>query len=507
MMAAMHEGLITDWLAYHVKWRGNALACVDLQTGRRSTYVDLFRRSARLAGGLKVKFDVGTGDRVMVLARNSTDVFEIMFACWRLGAVFLPANWRLTAPELEVVVRDCDPVLIIADDEFWGVVPNGPARQLSRPASGERSPYEELIKGSEPEVAFAPATLDTINTLLYTSGTTGEPKGVMCTWRMTMLAVIQAATSGRLSTETRTLTHVPLFHTAGLNGFATPLFHYGGAVHVMRNWDPEKCLGYLTDKKLGITHTLGVPTQFLMMSQHASFRDAVFPSVEWAGIGGAPTTLDLLRTWSAKGLQLCPSYGMTEVFGVARLPPERTKEKLGSVGWPVMYCNIRVLDSNGNPCPPGASGEIQLKGPGVTPGYWKKPDLTAAATSADGWFRTGDIGYQDEDGALFVIDRLKDMYISGGENVYPAEVENIISSFGEVKQVAVIGAPDPKWGEVGVAVVVLKSGKQLTTAEIRRRCGTKLAPYKLPTRVVFIDSLPLSAQGKVLKTELRKSYV
>jgi len=507
MMAIMHEGLITDWLAYHAKWRGNALACVDLQTERRFTYADMYSRSSRLAGGLKVKFDVGPGDRVMVLARNSTDVFEIMFSCWRLGAVFMPANWRLTAPELEAIIADCDPTLIIADEEFCGGVATGPAKQLSRSASGENSPYEELIAGAESEAAFAPTTLDTINTLLYTSGTTGEPKGVICTWRMTMLAVIQAAASGRLSTETRTLTHVPLFHTAGLNGFATPLFHYGGAVHVMRNWDPEACLRYLTDEELGITHTLGVPTQFLMMAQHESFKEAVFSSIEWAGIGGAPATLDLLQTWGAKGLQLCPSYGMTEVFGVTRLPPERAKEKLGSVGWPVMYCNIRILDSNGNLCPPATSGEIQLKGPGVTPGYWKKPELTAAAISEDGWFSTGDIGYQDEDGALFVIDRLKDMYISGGENVYPAEVENIISSFGEVKQVAVIGAPDPKWGEVGVAVVVLKPEKQLTIAEIQNRCIANLAPYKIPARVAFTDSLPLSAQGKVLKTELRKSYV
>ena len=297
-----------------------------------------------------------------------------------------------------------------------------------------------------------------------------------------------------------------MFHTAGLNSFSLPLFYYGGTVHIMRQWDADVALRYLSDPKVGITHTLGVPVQFQMMTQCDGFDDATFTTVERAGAGGAPVTEELLSTFQSKGMTLCNSYGMTEVFGVATLPPDMARTKLGAVGFPVTGTDLRIADDNDKSVPSNCVGEVQIKSRGVTPGYWQAPELTARAFTTDGWFKTGDMGRLDEDGALFVVDRKKDMYISGGENVYPAEVENALATLPEISQCAVIGVPDDRWGEVGHAVIMLKDRAQIDGETVRHRCKELLAKYKVPKHVSFVDEIPRSGQGKVLKNELRDRY-
>jgi fatty-acyl-CoA synthase len=348
---------------------------------------------------------------------------------------------------------------------------------------------------------------DTIDMLLYTSGTTGRPKGVIYTHRMTSNIVQHAALHARIRAGTRTLTYAPLFHAAGLNALAMPSFHYGGAVLVMRAFDAGECLAALTDPALGITHTIGVPTTYQLMSQRPEFATATFPTLEVAGVGAAPVPLHLLEVWADKGLVLSQSFGLTEVFSVSFTPPEKAREQIGSAGHPLMHVEVQVGDEHGGELPHNRVGEIQVRGPGVTPGYWHDPEATRAAFTADGWFHTGDAGRMTENGVIYVVDRIKDMYISGGENVYPAEVENVIDQLDEVSICAVIGMPDVTWGEVGLALVVPRPGAHLDGDRIVAHCRERLARHKVPRRVRIVASLPLNPQGKVLKKELHRLYV
>lgn len=476
----------------------------DLATGRRTTYERMFDRSRSIASILSHEFGVKRGDRVMVLAYNSTDLYEILFACWRIGAIYMPVNWRLAAPELVAIVADAEPTVMIIDAAF-----EDSAQSLKLPkwlrTEADDDPFETEIAQADSWDDFVDINPDMTANLLYTSGTTGRPKGVISTWRMQAMAVNQAA-HVILGSATRTLTAAPMFHTAGLNSFALPLFYYGGAVHIMRHWNAEEALSYLSDPALGITHTLGVPVQFQMMTQCDGFDTATFHTVVRAGVGGAPVTEELLSQYQSKGLMLCNSYGMTEVFGVATLPPEQAQKKLGCVGWPVIGTEIRIADEQDAPLAAGQIGEIQIKSDGVTPGYWNAPDLTAASRTADGWYKTGDIGRLDDEGALYVVDRKKDMFISGGENVYPAEIENVLALVPEIAEAAVIGVSDAQWGEVGHAIIVLRENCTLDTDTVKQLCTEHLARYKVPKHVSFATSLPRSAQGKVQKAQLKDTY-
>ncbi len=496
---------VFDWLAYHGRYNGRDLAAVDLDSGRRWTYAAFNDRVTRLASGLRRRFEIARGDRVAVLAHNSTDIFECMFACWKLGAIFTPLNWRLSRPEIARLMAHAAPGVVICDDEFLPLLEGLGVARLVRARAPADSPYESLISSHDPDVVMTGLRLDDVHSILYTSGTTGPPKGVIYTHRMTLYTVLQSNVHADLDRTSRTLTFAPLFHAAGLNAGATPLFHYGGTLYVMKRWDAEQCLSYLIDPELGITHTNGVPTIYIMMSELPAFQKASFPTVKMLGVGSAPVSLDLLETWQAKGVALTQSYGMTEAFGVSLTPPHRAADMIGSAGFPMLHVEVRIADSNGRECPRGEVGEIQVRGPGITPGYWNEPELTRAAF-VDGWLKTGDAARQDESGALYIVDRIKDMYISGGENVYPSEVEHVISAFPEVSQVAVIGVPDPKWTEVGLALILLRAGAHLTAEEVAKRCRARLAHYKVPKHIRFVSDLPLNPQGKILKRELRRIY-
>jgi fatty-acyl-CoA synthase len=495
---------ITDGLAHAVHLHAPQTALMDLATARRFTYAQMFDRVCRLAAILKSR-GVTHGARVMALARNSTDIYEMMFACWRIGSVFMPINWRLAPPEIAEIHADGEPALLIVDEEFLSSAKTQWNKLRRRPGDAA-SDYETAIVAAAPDPSFATVSPDDLNLLLYTSGTTGKPKGVIGTWRMTQTMLRQSELMMPLGPGCVTLTAAPLFHTAGLNSYATPTLHRGGAIAVMGAWQPEACLDYLSDPELGVTHTLGVPTQFLVMARHPKFAQITFPKLRIAAVGGAPPTEDLMRTWAEKGCALAPGYGMTEVFGGANLPAAEALKKPGAVGRAVPLVEVRVADEQGRVVPAGTVGEIQFKGPGVTPGYWRQPEATKAAF-IDGWLRTGDLGRMDEDGVLYLVDRKKDMFISGGENVYPAEVENALSDIPEIAQAAVIGVPDVTWGEVGKAVVVLRPGAVIDAVGIIARCRGRIAPYKIPKSVEIVSELPLSAQGKVQKNELRRRYV
>jgi fatty-acyl-CoA synthase len=496
-----------DWLAYYAEFDPGRLAAVDLATRRWLTYRELDDRATRLATALRERFGVEHGERVGLLAQNSTDHFETMFACWKLGAIFVPVNWRLSPHETAAIVEHCGPRVILHDEEF------APQLALSHTPTVRRVPgsaacgYEQLIAAHQPRVLMEDVDFDTVNMLLYTSGTTGRPKGVTYTHRMTNNIVVHAALHARVRAGTRTLTYSPLFHAAGLNAVAMPQFHFGGAVLVMRTFDPRECLRLLMDPGMEITHTVGVPTTYAMMSQLPEFATATFPTLEVAAVGAAPVPLHLLEVWAERGLVLSQSFGMTEVFSVSFTPPEKAREQIGSAGHPLMHVTVQIGDDHGRELPRGSVGEIQVRGPGVTPGYWHDPEATAEAFTKNGWFRTGDAGRMTSEGTIYVVDRIKDMFISGGENVYPAEIEDVVASLDDVGLCAVIGMPDERWGEVGLALVVPRPGRTVDASQVANFCRERLAKYKVPRRVDIVDALPLSPQGKVLKKELRRLYV
>ena len=498
---------VFDWLAYYAEYDPGRLAAVDLATQRWLTYGQFDERATRLATALRERFAVGHGDRIAFLAHNSTDHFEAMFACWKLGAIFVPLNWRLSAHEMAAILDHCEPRVVLHDADLAPLLALAHLPAVSRTPGRAACEYEQLLSAHEPYVAMEHVDFDTINLLLYTSGTTGRPKGVIYTQRMTSNIVSHAALHAGIRAGTRTLTYSPLFHAAGLNALAMPSFHYGGAVFVMRSFDAGECLAMLTDPALGITHTVGVPTTYQLMSQRPEFAAARFPTLEVAAVGAAPVPLHLLEVWAGKGLVLSQSFGMTEVFSVSFTPPEKAREQIGSAGHPLMHVKVQIGDEHGLELPRNRVGEIQVRGPGVTPGYWHDPEATKAAFTPDGWFRTGDAGRMTGDGVIYVVDRIKDMYISGGENVYPAEIESAIDALDEVSQCAVIGIPDAKWGEAGLALVVPRPGQRVDPERVLAHCRERLARYKVPRRVRVVESLPLSPQGKILKKELHRIYV
>jgi fatty-acyl-CoA synthase len=494
-----------DWLVYHATYTGDYLAAVDLDTGREFTYREFYDRITRVAGGLHRRFKIGKGDRVAMLAQNSTDFFETLFACWEIGAIFVPLNWRLATPELEHIISHCDPSLLIVDEEFLGKVEDIDKPRLLRSLDGRGSEYEALIRNATPDFPKVSITVEDIGMLIYTSGTTGNPKGVIHNFHMVRDTIIHAAQHGEVNIRTRSLSSAPLFHVAGLNGFAMPLFHYGGTLYMMRQWDPAKALQDLQDAQMGITHMLGVPIQYQQLVELPHFEQAKFPTLRVAGVGAAPVPGSLLETWKDKGIGLSQSYGMTEAFSVAYLPSFMAENKLGSAGYRMMHTQVQIGDDQGNEIAANRVGEVQVRGPAVTPGYWNDPDATEKAF-VNGWFRSGDAGRMDLDGAIYIVDRYKDMYISGGENVYPAEVENALLGHPDIARAAVIGVDDPKWGQTGLAVICLRPGSDLDAGQVRDYCRERLASYKIPGHVRLAAEVPMSPQGKVLKQVLRQQY-
>jgi fatty-acyl-CoA synthase len=497
---------VYDWLAYYAEFDPGRIAAVDLATGRWLTYGTFNDRATRLATALRDEHGVRPFDRVAFVAQNSTDHFEAMFACWKLGAMFVPLNWRLSPYETVEVVKLAEPRVLLCDAELEPHLEGDATPRVLRRPGDPGCAYERLVAGHAPAARMQDVDFDMPNMLLFTSGTTGRPKGVIYTHRMTHNIVVHAALHARVRAHARTLTYLPLFHSAGLYAVSTPQFHYGGAVVVMRSWDTRECFRHLMDPDLRITHVVGVPTNYQLLSELPEFEQARFPFLEVAAVGGAPVPLHLLEIWERKGCELSQSFGLTEAFSVSYCPPEKAHEKIGSAGHALMHVEVRIGDADGNELPRNAVGEIQVRGPGVTPGYWNDPQATAEAFTADGFLRTGDAARMTDDGTIYVVDRLKDMIISGGENIYPAEVEEAIASLDEVSQCAVIGVPDPRWGEVGLALVLLKPGCTLDAAAVLARCAERLAKYKVPKQVEFVGRLPLSPQGKVLKTELRRAY-
>ncbi len=495
-----------DWIAHHAEVRGQRTAAIDLATQRRFTYAEFDERIDRLAAHLAT-LGVKKGERVAVLAANSTDFLETQFACFRLGAIFTPLNIRLTVHELAFIVGDAAPLALIHDADFDSM-----AEELRKQCKVPHllsygAPYERAIADSPRLAQHTPCAMEDVCTIMYTSGPTGKPKGSQTTHLMNFINCINFGIGVFISQKTVHLCVLPLFHTGGLNCYVNPIFHAGGCNIIMRAFDPGESLRIVGDPAIGLTHFFGVPSIYQFMAAHPAFQHTDFSRLQIAGVGGAPMPVPLLKQWESRGCTLVQGYGMTETSpAVLVLDADDAARKAGSAGRPILHGEVKIVDDDGNPVKQGEMGELWVKGPNITPGYWNRPDANRTSFT-DGWLHTGDAARQDEEGFYYIVDRTKDMYISGGENVYPAEVEDVLYQLPQIAEAAIIGEPDSTWGETGLAIVVRKPGQDLSETQVIAHCRERLARFKCPTRVMFIDALPRNATGKVHKPTLRASFL
>ncbi len=467
-------------------------------------------RVARIAGHLK-SIGIDKGDRVALLSMNSSDMLDILFACWRVGAVLTMLNFRLTAHELAFMLHDSGARAIFHDSDLDAVVPalrekTEVAHWISMDPMGQGGGLEAAIAAAEPVYKQLPQLGTDLCMIMYSSGTTGTPKGVM--FNHAQFYFINAGSGGASNASNRMvgLVALPLFHIGGLVAYTTISFGYGGTVIVVRGFEPGAMLGIFGDPALGVTHFLGVPAMYNAMQAHPAFAATDFSRVQTMSCGAESVPESLLRTWFARGVVIREGYGMTETCAAALMLDERDiPAKIGAAGKPVRHCEAKIMRGDGVEAEVGELGEIWMRGLNITPGYWNRPDANASSF-VDGWFRSGDVGRKDADGYFYIEDRVKDMYITGGENVYPAEIENALYEMEAVHEVAVIGLPDPKWGEYGCAVIVPRQGATVTIDDLRAHCGDRLARYKHPVRIELVDALPRNATGKVLKFELRERF-
>jgi fatty-acyl-CoA synthase len=514
--------LAADWTSLHADRTPDKLAAIDQQTGRQFTYAQMEDRIAKLAAFLKEEWGIGYGDRVAILGKNSTEYFEFQFACFRLGAMMLALNWRLAEPELLFILRDSEPKGLVYDAEFaprvpplmaGAAIPNSLMMTSGAPAGDDSLTYEAVVTQGTGRVDMSPkVSHDTPVTIMYTAGTTGNPKGVLITYGMTFWNAVNITGPTGLGQDSVFYVLLPTFHTGGLNLYANPIFHWGGLNIIARDFDPARAFQTISDSQHPLTHFFGVPAIYLFMSQHPDFEQTDLSRIQSWGCGGAPLPVTVLETYAKRHVTIQLGFGMTETSPTVFLIAKRhVLNKPTSVGKPLMHTRVRVVDESFEEVKPGQVGEVVISGPNVTPGYWNRPEANEKSFTVDAeggrWLHSGDAGTIDEDGCIYIVDRYKDMYISGGENVYPAEVEQVIFQLPEVADVGVIGIPDEKWGESGLAIVVLKPGCTLEPAALIEHCKKGLAKYKVPKEVAFTDVLPRNAAGKVLKRTLREQFI
>lgn len=461
-----------DWLGNWAAFAPEREAVVNADTGECWTYGRLETASRRVEAWLDASFALAPGDRIAVLGKNSILHLLAFFACWRRRWTLVPLNWRLAAREQEAVVADAAPALLLTEEAGVGGVP-----------------FAEVLARAErtaPSARPAETRPEDIPLILYTSGTTGQPKGAMLSARMILANAVQTCLGWELTGADTGPLFAPLFHTGGWNVLTLPLLHRGGRVLLMSRFDPDAVLCWLPETSV----LFGVPTMFQTLLDSGILRTPI-PRLKFVVSGGAPCPEDLILRYLDAGIPFRQGFGMTEVGpNCFRFPPGRERDQAGTVGLPQIHTHMKLVD-----------GELHIAGAHVFSGYWKKPAATAA-TLRDGWVATGDVAAVDAQGFYRIIGRKKEMFISGGENVYPGEVERVLGEHPAIGEVAVVGVPDPQWGEVGHAFVVPGRRGGLDPAELVRFCRERLAGYKVPKRFTVAAALPRNAMGKVLKAEL-----
>ncbi|MBZ0319766.1 MAG: long-chain fatty acid--CoA ligase [Anaerolineae bacterium] len=503
---------VADWLDRRAKITPDRIALFDTRDQRDISYLEWNRAANRTANFLYHSLGVCKGDRVAIYATNSLEYLDVWMACGKIGAILQNLNWRLTPIELEQLLADAAPVALCYSGDFISQVnqirPNLDSVRsfvafgnLANDADchiSERDAFSDFC-AADPSL-----TPDDAWVVCYTGGTTGLPKGAILTHGNMTWNAINTVSSWGLDQHDVAILNSPLFHTGALNVFTLPLISAGGKSILCSGFNADQVFDLIEYGE--VTLFFGVPTMFLMLQQHARWRSADFTRLKMVISGGAPCPMPIFEEFWAKGVDFKTGYGLTEAGpNTFVLPQKDVRRKPGAVGFPLMHLDVRVVRDDGSECGADEIGELIIRGPHVTPGYWNKPDETAKAIR-DGWLHTGDLANRDAEGYYKIMGRLKDMIISGGENVYPAEVESIMHGYPAVAEAALIGVPDEKWGEVGRAIVVVAAGQDFDEADFMNYLHQRLARYKVPKSVVLVDALPRTGPGKIDKKLLSDQY-
>ena len=504
---------VGDYLGRRAVYTPDNLAVVDAgKTPHRSfTYADLNNRANRLANWLRNGAGIEKNDRVAILAYDGVEYLDAFFACGKLGAIFTALNWRLHWREIGTLLQDTTPKVLIYSDSFKDKAENIAEMVESINhlvhIDGDGLPSSRYYEKTLAESVLLPVTTEDLHEedtacLIFTGGTTGLPKGAQISHRMiawnTLNTVIHDLHHGDV-----TVNSFPMFHTGGLLVYTTPLLILGGTVILTRKFEAEQVLKLI--EEYAVTVYAGVPTMYQMMTTAPNWEDADLSSLRFCTSGGAPLPVELVRKYrEEKDVQFKQGFGMSEFGpGVFALAPEDAIRKAGSIGRPNFFVDARIVNEDNQPVPPGEIGELVLRGPSMSSGYFNKPEASEAAVDDEGWFHTGDMAVADDNWYFRIVDRKKDLFISGGEKIYPTEIENILYKHTAVHMCAVVGMPDAKWGEVGKAFVVLKPGQKATAEELTAHMQHHLAGFKVPRSVEIVDELPISGAGKILKRELQ----
>jgi fatty-acyl-CoA synthase len=472
---------------------------------QRITYAQLQQRVGATAAAL-VSMGVVQGSRVAIVSKNRVEHLELMFACARLGALFLPVNWRLAVPEVHYILGDSTPTVVVVEDTFASAVRAfaPPAGSVSHVVIVDEFASAVNAAKSQPVPHQVPITIDDAWIILYTSGTTGNPKGALLPYRQVAFNAFNTQVALDLTADDRTVTYTPLFHTGGLHVLTTPMLARGGAIVLCDGFEPSRVLELTKSERC--TVLFGVPTTFERMADTDIFRAGELPNVRLALCGGAPCPKSLIALWASRGVVFKQGYGLTECGpNVLNLNADDVVRKAGSAGRPNLTITALVVDDDGKIVRGVGRGELCLGGPCVCLGYWGKPEQTKASFtdgSGDvpaGLLKTGDVVEVDAEGYMTIVDRKKDMFISGGENVYPAEVEKVLCDHDKIRAAAVIGIANVQWGEVGRAYIERHDGVDVSADDVLSYAKERLARYKVPKEVVFVDVLPRNPSGKVQK--------
>lgn len=494
-----------DWLKKWNLYAPNSPALTDGDSGQSYTYSQLYQLALSGASFLKKKYNIEKGDRVIHFSTNELSSFVLFFALARLGATLVPINYRLTARELSYVITNAEPTLIVYEEAFKGLlVEIKEDIQLPEerwlPIVGPNS-FAALSTHEKPDYTEFHSEVLSTALIIYTSGTTGFPKGAMISHQTLFWNSINTTMRLNVCENDAVVIFLPLFHTGGWNVLSTPFFHRGAHIILTKKFDADQVLQL--SEKYQTTLLFGVPTTMGMMARSEKFQSANLKSLRYAIVGGEPMPLELIKTWQNKNVPIRQGYGLTE-FGpnVFSLNESDTVRKMGSIGFPNFYVDVKVVDENGKTLQHNEVGELWLKGPMAMTGYWKNPKGTDE-TFYEGWLKTGDLVYFDKENYFYVVGRKKDMYKSGGENVYPAELEQVIQQVPWIKEAAVIGVKDDQWGEVGHAFISVKTD-YFNEQELRDYCLKNLAKFKNPKYFTKLEELPKGDSGKILKRKLNE---
>jgi fatty-acyl-CoA synthase len=486
---------IGRWLSDRARTTPDRVAIRFL--GAHVTYAELDRRATRLAAGLAER-GLRHGDRLATLTGTSPDHVATLFACARLGAILHPISWRLAPPEVADQLEDAEPALLLASEEHENL-----ARSAGSAVEIARIGDPTLEADGDPSAAAGPRDDDPL-LLVYTSGTTGKPKGALLTHANCFWTNLSFDRTAGVRDDDVVLQVLPQFHVGGWNVQPLLAWWKGATVVLEPAFDPARALDLIAEEQ--VTTMMGVPATYLFLAQEPGFADAALDSLRLVVVGGAPMPAALLETWQKRGVEIVQGYGLTEAApNVLCLPPEEARRKVGFAGRPYPHVDVALRDADSGRVLDGPGvGELLVRGPNVFAGYWRNPEATEAAF-VDGWLRTRDIVERDEEGFYRIVGRLEELVISGGENVYPAEIEDVLHAHPDVVEAAVVGVPDERWGEVCAAFVVLREGGSASGEDLRDHCRERLARFKVPRTVMLVEELPRSSMGKVQKDELRAS--